>query len=171
MAKVYLEPAEIEKLEEAAQYLRDRLLIRLLFHLGCRISEALGIEVEDIDFKQSTVTIEHLKARISLSCPECDARLGKMHKFCPVCGLKVEKVVTQEKEHRKLRTLPLDKDTLQMLNEYIKRGGPVKCGDKALIFGISRHRAWQIVRECAKKAGLPQLVNPETGRVHNVSPA
>jgi hypothetical protein len=29
MAKAYLEPAEIEKLEEAAQYLRDRLLIRL----------------------------------------------------------------------------------------------------------------------------------------------
>jgi integrase/recombinase XerD len=42
MAKAYLEPSEIEKLEEAAQYLRDRLLIRLLFHLGCRISEALG---------------------------------------------------------------------------------------------------------------------------------
>jgi integrase/recombinase XerD len=27
-------------LEEAAQFLRDRLLIRLLFHLGCRVSEA-----------------------------------------------------------------------------------------------------------------------------------
>jgi integrase/recombinase XerD len=40
MAKAYLEPAEIEKLEEAAQFLRDRLLIRLLFHLGCRVSEA-----------------------------------------------------------------------------------------------------------------------------------
>ena len=57
-----------------------------------------------------------------------------------------------------------------MLNDYIKRGGPVKHGDKSLIFGISRHRAWQIVRESAEKAGLPQLVNTETGRVHNVSP-
>ena len=54
MAKAYLEPEEIEKLENAAEYLRDRLLIRLLFHLGCRISEALGITVGDIDFGHGT---------------------------------------------------------------------------------------------------------------------
>jgi len=41
---------------------------------------------------------------------------------------------------------------------------------KRLIFGINRHRAWQIVKKCAERAGLPKLVNPETGRVHNVSP-
>ena len=26
------------------------------------------------------------------------------------------------------------------------------------------------MKECAEKAGLPKLVNPETGRVHNVGP-
>ena len=83
MLKTYLEPAEIEKLEEAAQCLRDRLLIRLLFHLGCRISEALGINIDDIDFNLGTVTIQHLKARMKLSCPKCSARLGKSHTFCP----------------------------------------------------------------------------------------
>lgn len=67
--KAYLEPEEIERLEQAAEYLRDRLLIRLLFHLGCRVSEALGIKVSDIDFKQGLVTIQHLKQRIKLSCP------------------------------------------------------------------------------------------------------
>lgn len=41
---------------------------------------------------------------------------------------------------------------------------------KRLIFGINRHRAWQIVKECAEKVGLPKLFNPETSRVHNVSP-
>jgi len=45
MTKAYLEPEEIEGLERAAECLRDRLLIRLLFHLGCRVSEALGIKV------------------------------------------------------------------------------------------------------------------------------
>ena len=40
--------------------MRDRLLIRLLFHLGCRISEALMLEVKDIDFNTGTVTIQHL---------------------------------------------------------------------------------------------------------------
>jgi integrase/recombinase XerD len=57
-----------------------------------------------------------------------------------------------------------------MLKEFVKRGGPVVKEGKMLIFGINRHRGWQIVRECAEKAGLPKLINPETGRVHNVSP-
>ena len=43
MAKVYLEPDEIEQLESSAKYLRDKLLIMLLFRLGCRISEALAL--------------------------------------------------------------------------------------------------------------------------------
>jgi len=67
MTRAYLEPAEIEKLEEAAMYLRDKLLIRLLFHLGCRVSEALGITVNDIDFSQGTVTIQHLKECLTQS--------------------------------------------------------------------------------------------------------
>ena len=170
MTRVYLEPAEIEKLEEAAEYLRDKLLIRLLFHLGCRISEALGIGVGDIDFKQGLVTIQHLKARISLSCPHCGARLSKSHHFCPGCGLKVEKAVEQEKEHQRLRTLPVDGVTLTMLKEYIKRDGAVSRNSKKALFDIYRHRAWQIVKDCAQRAGLPRLVNPETGKVHNVSP-
>ena len=63
MAKSYLEANEVESLERAATNLRDRLLIRLLSHLGCRISEALGIAVGDIDLDNHTVTIQHLKAR------------------------------------------------------------------------------------------------------------
>ena len=50
MAKAYLEPNEVEQLETVALYLRDKILIRLLFHLGCRISEALALKVEEIDF-------------------------------------------------------------------------------------------------------------------------
>jgi integrase/recombinase XerD len=168
--KAYLEPEEVTQLEQAAEYLRDKLLIRLLFHLGCRVSEALGIKVENVDFKQGTVTIEHLKARIKLSCPECGARLGKMHKFCPVCGIKVDKAVAQEKEHRRYRSLPVDKDTLVMLKEYIGRGGVVPRRGERFLFNVSRYRAWQIIRDCAEKAGLPRLVNVESGKEHNVSP-
>jgi integrase/recombinase XerD len=57
-----------------------------------------------------------------------------------------------------------------MLKEYIRRGGPVLRGGSRVIFGINRHRGWQIIRECAELAGLPKLINPETGKVHNVSP-
>jgi integrase/recombinase XerD len=170
MAKAYLEPEEVSQLEEAAEYMRDKLLIRVLFRLGCRISEALGIGVADIDFGQGTVTIEHLKTRIKLSCPQCQAGLGRSHSFCPKCGAEVKGALAQERQHRRMRTLPVDGETLTMLEDYVKRGGPVSCNGKQLLFGINRHRAWQIVKECAERARLPRLINPETGRVHSVSP-
>jgi len=170
MTKAYLEAEEVERLEGKATNLRDRLLIRLLFHLGCRVSEALSLKVEDIDLSQDMVTIEHLKSRIKLSCPKCSARVGKSHSFCPKCGTKVKEAVAMEQEHRRVRTLPLDGGTLRMLKNYIERGGPVNREGRMLIFGINRHRAWQIVKECAERAGLPRLVNPETGKLRNVSP-
>lgn len=170
MPKAYLEPSEIEKLEAASLYLRDKLLIRLLFHLGCRISEALSLTIEDIDFSKGTITIQHLKLRLKITCPQCGARLGKSHVFCPKCGTTVKETVAKEQEHRRVRVLPLDGDTLEMLRDYIKRGGPVKREGKVLIFGIDRHRAWQVITECARRAGLPKLLNPETGKMRNVSP-
>jgi len=168
--KAYLEPEEVALMEKAATYLRDKLLIRILFHLGCRISEALGLEVKDIDFTQGMVTIEHLKSRIKLACPKCSEHLGKSHTYCPKCGVIVEEAVAREQEHRRMRTLPLDQNTLEMLEDYIQRGGPVTRNGKELLFGINRHRAWQIVGACAERANLPKLVNTETGKVHNVSP-
>ena len=168
--KTYLEPDEVTLMENATTNLRDRLLVRLLFCLGCRVSEALSLKVEDIDFTRGTVTILHLKRRLKLSCANCGATLGRSHSFCPKCGIKVSEAVAKELEHRRQRTLPVDSETLAMLKEYIDRGGPVERNGKKLIFGINRHRAWQIIKGCAERAGLPKLVNLETGRVHNVSP-
>jgi integrase/recombinase XerD len=168
--KAYLEPNEIEQLENVPTNLRDKLLIRILFRLGCRISEALALIVEDIDFIHSSVTIQHLKIRLKLSCPNCRVRLSKSHKFCPGCSQSVKKALAKEQEHRRVRTLPLDKGTLKILKDYISRGGPNNRDGKKLLFGINRHRAWQIVRECAEKAGLPTLRNPESGKIHSVSP-
>lgn len=168
--KTYVEPHEVILMEKAATNLRDRLLIRLLFHLGCRISEALALTVEDVDFERGIVTIKHLKARLKLSCTECKQRLGRSHMFCPKCGSKVGKVQVEQQERRRQRILPVDSDTLGMVKEYIGRGGPVSREGKLFIFGLNRHRGWQIVRTCAEKAGLPKLVNPETGKMHNVSP-
>ena len=157
-------------MEKATTNLRDRLLIRLLFHSGCRVSEALALTVEDVDFEHGTITIKHLKARLKLSCTECGQRLGRSHAFCPKCGGKIGKAQTEQQEQRRQRVLPVDNEILSMLKEYVQRGGPVSREGKRLIFGVNRHRAWQIVKECAEKAGLPKLVNPETGKVHNISP-
>ncbi len=170
MTKTYIDLEEVIRMEAAAEYLRDRLLVRLLFRLGCRISEALGLGAGDINFAMGTVTIKHLKARLKLTCPECQARLSKTSRFCPCCGSQVEKAVTEQKEHQRKRTLPVDEDTLEMLREYIDRGGPVEANGKQLLFGISRIQAWHIVRRCGQKAGLGCLVNPETGQARGVSP-
>lgn len=88
--KAYLEPEEVAMMEKAASNLRDKILIRLLFRLGCRVSEALGLTVEDIDFSRGTVTIIHLKRRVNLSCANCGARLGVSHTYCPKCGIKID---------------------------------------------------------------------------------
>lgn len=148
--KAYLEMDGIEQLENAATCMGGKLLIRLLAGLGCRVSEALGLTVEDIDFLGGTVTIQHLKPRVRLGCPKCGARLTR-DTFCPKCGLKVEEAIVKEEVHRRMRTLPIDGETLRLLK-------------------ISRHRACQIVKECAERANWPKLVSPETGRIHSVSP-
>jgi len=168
--KTYLESEETKLLEISATNPRDRLLIRLLSRLGCRISEALALTVDDIDFLERMVTIQHLKTRLKLACPHCNVKLAASHVYCPGCGLEVEKTVAQSKEHHRLRTLPLDGDTLEVINEYVNRGGPVLRNGKRLLFGISRNQAWRVVRDCAQRAGLRKLVNPETGKARGISP-
>lgn len=170
MTKIYLEPEDIQKMEDSAEYMRDQLLVRLMFRLGCRVSEALGISVDDIDFERGTITIQHLKVRTKFSCPKCGTRLNKSSKFCSGCGERVENLVAEEKEHKRFRILPVDDDTLNMIRQYIDSGGTVYRDGRHLLFGISRNYAWKIITDLARKAGLSKLVNPETGKVHNVSP-
>lgn len=128
----------------------------------------LALRVHDVDFTQGTITILHLKTRLRLSCPGCKASLGKKHRFCPRCGAEVAEASTCQQNHHRMRTLPIDRPTLSMLEDYL--------GDRALldgddrIFKINRHRAWQIVRNCSRLAGLTDLRNPETGRPRGICP-
>jgi len=157
-------------MEKVAPSLRDKLLVRLLFRLGCRISELLVIKVADIDFERATITILHLKTRIRLSCPKCKAALAKRHQFCPSCGIQVDEVVKRRHEHRRIRILPIDRQTLEMLGNYITTNLAAGGNSPRFLFNLNRHQAWQIVRNCAKQARIPSLVNPETGRIRGVSP-
>jgi len=168
--KTYLEPSEVERMEAQAICVRDRLLIRVLFWLACRISEALGIRVEDVDFGQGIVTIKHLKTRIWLSCPDCSTRLSRKAKFCPGCGKQVPEPVRNQQESHPMRQIPIDSQTLDMLQGFISRGNAVNHNGNRLIFGIGRTEAWRIVKNCALRAGIGNLINPETGRFIGVSP-
>lgn len=168
--KAYLDSSEVEILEQAAENLRDRVLVRVLFYSGCRISEALGLTPDDIDLAMRTITIQHLKTRLHLSCPRCGGHLGSTSQYCQKCGERVIEVVAKQLEHRRRRTLPIDEKTTSMIKEYLDSGGGVVRGEKKLLFGINRHRAWQIIKECAERAGLRPLVNPDTGKERGVSP-
>lgn len=168
--KEYLEVADTSLIEDAAICLRDKLLIRLLRRLGCRVGEVLGLEERHIDFSRRQVRIEHEKLRINLSCLNCGARLAKSHKFCPQCTKPVEGAVTKEKEVRRLRKIPVDRNTLQLIRQYIKQGGITEVRGKRMFFTITRQWAWHIVVECAERAGFMQLENPENEKMHHVSP-
>jgi integrase/recombinase XerD len=168
--KTYLEQKEIERIEQASDRLRDKLLVRLLARLGCRVSEVLGIAVSDIDFNRGSITIIHLKRRIKLSCPQCRERLSRTARFCPGCGCIVEKALAEDREHHRRRVLPIDDDTLKILREYIRCRGPVRKNVNRFLFGLTRGYACSIVKNCALRAGVDPLINPATGEIRGISP-
>jgi len=168
--KTYLEPSDVELIENQATCLRDRFLIRLLFRLGCRVSEALAIKMGDVDFERKTISIVHLKIGSHLSCLECKARLARRHRFCPECGAEISESTRSENKLRRQRVLPVDQDTLELAKQHLRESHSVLDNDLCPLFVINRHRVWQIVRDCARRAGLPDLVNPDTGRVRGISP-
>ncbi len=126
--------------------------------------------MSDIDFEHGAVTILHQKTRLKLSCARCKARLGKRHRFCPECGDEVNEATRRQQERRRVRELPIDRYTLDILEGYISSNRLTCSNGFMSLFKLNRHRVWQIVRDCAKRAGLPDLVNPETGRLRGVSP-
>ena len=130
----------------------------------------LGIATENIDFESGKVTIVHLKSRVYLNCQNCSNKLGLKHEYCPECGVKSDLTSLERSERRRQRQLPLDSASLDMIKTYIEQGGLVLHNGKYYLFGINRHRAWQVIRDCARKAGLTTLVNPETGKTRGISP-
>jgi integrase/recombinase XerD len=165
--KTYLSIDDIELLTNAAKSDRDRLLIRLLSRLGCRISELLAIRTNNVDYERRTITILHLKRIIKVSCSNCKAKLGSQHHYCPACGIRINKTIQRQQEKRRIRVIPIDQGSIDMLGYYVNQN---QIGDAELIFNINRHRAWQIIRNCAKRARLPDLLNPETGKMKGISP-
>jgi len=163
--KAYLTTEDAEGLAQAATCVRDELLVRVLFWASCRISEALGLTVDDVDPVQGTITIKHLKIRIRLLCPYCETRLSRAAKFCPTCGKEVPEPLQREQEIRRIRTLPLEKRTMERLADFIRRDGT-----QGLIFKIGRAQGLRIIKDCARRAGVGKLVNPETGKKRGVSP-
>jgi integrase/recombinase XerD len=151
-----LEPTQLQSLIAAGTNPRDRAFIALLARGGVRISEAIGLKIDDVDFQSGTLTIVHLKERVKLKCPHCGESLGKRHLFCPSCGNKVGQALREKIEQRRQRTVPIDRVTLGLIEEYLQwrsrfpYRGP-------LMFPFSRQRGWQLVEKLGRRIGIRGL--------------
>jgi integrase/recombinase XerD len=149
--------AEVQKrLIDAGTSPRDKAFIGVLVKDGLRISEAIQLNESDIDFQGGTLTIVHLKERLKLKCPNCGELLGKRHLFCPGCGEKVDQATREKIEQRRQRVIPVDPDTLRLLDEYLKwrRKFPYR---GPLVFPFTRQRGWQLVERIGRRAGIKGL--------------
>ena len=152
----HIEPKYINKLIAAATNPRDRAFISTLGKTAARISEAVQLNVTDIDFKRGTLTIVHLKERVKLKCPNCGELLGKRHLFCPGCGKKVDQAIREKVEQRRQRVIPVDPDTLRLLDEYLRWRRKFSYRG-SLVFPFTRQRGWQIIEKLGRRAGIKGL--------------
>lgn len=151
--KGYLGLGQVERLIATATNPRDKAFIALLARTGIRISEAIELKTSDIDFQRGILTIVHLKEKSRLKCPHCGEGLGKRHLFCPSCGNKVDKAIREKVEQRRQRMIPVDNNTLALIDEYLqwRRKFPYR---GPLVFPFGRQRGWQLVKRVGRRIGI-----------------
>jgi len=132
---------EVERLLEAAGLgdtplaLRDRALLELLYGTGARISEAVGLAVDDVDRESAVVTL-HGK--------------GGKTRLVPVGRYALRAVDGYLVRGRPALAAAGRGSAALFLNS---RGGP-----------LSRQSAWTILRAAADRAGLAEGLSPHTLR-------
>lgn len=134
--KGYFEEGQRKAIYEAAESHRDKVLIRLLWVTGRRITEVLNVKVREINFSDNQISF-HIEK--------------KTHK---VGGIR------QKRDLVKLK--PIDQKTSMMLKGYVTERGlrPEQYlfeSDFKPGYPITRQRAFQIVRNCAFKAGIERV--------------
>jgi integrase/recombinase XerD len=132
---------DVERLLDAADFdqtplsVRDRALLEVLYGTGARISEAVGLDVDDVNLTEKTVLLrgkggkERLVPLGSFAAKALSAYLIRIRPDLVRVGRGTPKV---------------------FLNS---RGGP-----------LSRQSAWTVLRSAADKAGLTVDISPHTLR-------
>lgn len=138
--KAYLEPEQVKQLVVAATNLRDRVMVRMLWRTGIRVSELISIKASNIDFNNRAIAIKVQKMR---------KKDGK-----PI-------------ERR--RVVPIDQGTLAMVSEYLewRKQFPYK-GDS--LFPITRQRVDQIFWKLGRRAGIGELGDPAVSQRRKLHP-
>jgi integrase/recombinase XerD len=131
--------AEVETLLEAAHDLRARTLLELLYAAGLRVSEALGLDLEDLSLDGGFVRV---------------IGKGDKERLVPVGDVALDWLRAWLAEGRP----PL----LALHHVQPIRGGPLFLGDRG--GRLARQQAFAAVKAAAKRAGLPEAVSPHTLR-------
>jgi integrase/recombinase XerD len=131
--------AEVERLLEAAPDLRGRTLLELLYAAGLRISEALGLDREDLSLDGGFVRV---------------IGKGDRERLVPVGDVALDWLT---------RWLDEGRPPLLALGHVLPdRGGPLFLGDRGR--RLARQQAFSIVKAAAEAAGLAAGVSPHTLR-------
>ena len=136
-----LDIGEVERLLEAASEagVRDRALLELLYAAGLRVSEAIGLDREDLSLDGAFVRV---------------IGKGDKERLVPIGEVALDWLVTWLEAPRP--------DLLARNHVAPVRGGPLFLGDRGKRLG--RQAAWAAVTGAAKRAGLSGNVSPHTLR-------
>ena len=132
---------DVERLLDAAGYagtglaVRDRALLELLYGTGARISEAVGLTVDDLDLAERTVLLT--------------GKGGKQRRV-PIGSYAARAVEAYLVQARPALAAAGRGSPALFLNS---RGGP-----------LSRQSAWVVLRAAAERAGLANGLSPHTLR-------
>ena len=130
---------EVEALLEAAPDLRSRALLELLYAAGLRVSEALGLDREDLSTDGGFVRV---------------IGKGDKERLVPVGDIALDWLERWMTEARP--------GLLALGHVALARGGPLFLGDRG--GRLARQQAFAIVKAAARTAGLPDAVSPHTLR-------
>lgn len=124
----YLTPKQVEAMIEGCDNLRDRVLIRLLWRTGMRISElvrpgkdrspVLGLRVENVLWGENALIIRHAK------------RKGNPP-----------------------RRIDVDPETLSLVREYLEK----RLENSEFVIPITRQMGYLVVRRAAERVGITEV--------------
>ncbi len=133
--------ADVESILEAAGAagtilaLRDRALLEMLYGTGARISEAVGLDIDDVDTVDATVLLRGK---------------GSKERLVPVGGYALEALAAYLTRARPELATSRTPGGAMFLNS---RGGR-----------LSRQSSWAVLASAAERAGVTRAVSPHTLR-------
>lgn len=136
-----LDVGEVDRLLEAASAggVRDRALLELLYAAGLRVSEAIGLDREDVSLDGAFVRV---------------IGKGDKERLVPIGEVSIDHLITWLHGPRA--------ELIARNHVEPVRGGPLFLGDRGR--RLARQQAWAAVTAAAQRAGLGGKVSPHTLR-------